>query len=185
MPSGCHSAMALRRPMPPDLLLQEVTSGKRNYNYLQGGRDVLLVVSLTDEARPQHERISSAEYGSQSECFGGTRMAGRAHVAERLIQRHDGWKSPSSKNCHRSDTCTQEDTSSGFQAVLQQTYHPPALCFSCRGLAASHFYDSPSLVYCPFPYLSIRFDRTTKSTGKETVVEERTSRPWESISRTP
>ena len=48
---------------------------------------------------------------------GGTTAAARAHVAERLIQRHDGWKSASSKNCYISDPL--EDALSVSRAVLQ------------------------------------------------------------------
>ena len=57
------------------------------------------------------------EYGTHSLRSSGTTAAARAHVAERLIQRHGGWKSASSKNCYISDSL--EDALSVSRAVLQ------------------------------------------------------------------
>ena len=61
--------------------------------------------------------IDSTEYGTHSLRSGGTTAAARAHVVERLIQRHGGWKSASSKNCYISDSL--EDALSVSRAVLQ------------------------------------------------------------------
>ena len=61
--------------------------------------------------------IDSTEYGTHSLRSGGTTAAARAHVAERLFQRHGGWKSASSKNCYISDSL--EDALSVSRAVLQ------------------------------------------------------------------
>ena len=61
--------------------------------------------------------IDSTEYGKHSLRFGGITAAARAHVAERLIQRHGGWKDASSKNCYISDSL--EDALSVTRAILQ------------------------------------------------------------------
>ena len=61
--------------------------------------------------------IDLTEYGTHSLRSGGTTAAARAHVAERLIQRHGGWNSASSKNCYISDSL--EGALSVSRAVLQ------------------------------------------------------------------
>ena len=68
------------------------------------------------------QAIASLGYRAQAtytpcQGSGGTTAAARAHVAERLIQRHGGWKSASSKNCYISDPL--EDALSVSRAVLQ------------------------------------------------------------------
>ena len=61
--------------------------------------------------------IDWTEYGTHRLQSCGTTAAARAHVAERLIQRHGGWKSASSKNCYISESL--EDALSVSRAILQ------------------------------------------------------------------
>ena len=101
---------------PSDPLLRKVTASKNHHHdYLRGVMSYSRSLELVKQAL-ERAGIDSTEYGTHSLRSGGTTAAARAHVAERLIQRHGGWKSASSKNCYISDSL--EDALSVSRAVL-------------------------------------------------------------------
>ena len=98
-----------------DPLLRKVTVCRKKGSYLRGVMSYTRALELVREAL-ERTGINSAGYGTHSLRAGGATAAARAHVAERLIQRHGGWKTATAKDGYISDSLS--DALSVSQAVL-------------------------------------------------------------------
>ena len=101
---------------PADPILRRVTTCRRKQDYLRGAMSYRRARELVSQTLSR-VGISPEGFGTHSLRAGGATAAARAHVPDRLIQRHGGWLCPESKDKYINDSLN--DALSVSRAVLR------------------------------------------------------------------
>ena len=101
---------------PADPILRRVTTCRRKQDYLRGAMSYRRARELVSQTLSR-VGISPEGFGTHSLRAGGATAAARAHVPDRLIQRHGGWLCPGSKDKYINDSLN--DALSVSRAVLR------------------------------------------------------------------